>query len=42
MTRNSPVQTWLDSLEPGRGTPVSTRDILIALDDVRGDFGAID
>jgi hypothetical protein len=40
MTRNSPVQAWLDSLEPRRGIPLSAEDILAALDDVRGDFGA--
>lgn len=36
------TDVWLDSLGRGRGTPVSTRDVLAAVDDVRDDFGVID
>lgn len=42
VTQSSPELAWLDSLEPRRGIPVSTRDTLVALDEVRGDFGATD
>lgn len=36
------TDAWLDSLGRGRGSAVSTRDVLAALDEVRDDFGATD
>ena len=39
---SSRTDAWLESLDGGKGTSVSTREILDALDDVRDDFGATD